>query len=333
MKDLIIVETITVNNQVIDFKTDGAEIFTDSLTVAKVFNKRHDNVLRDIGTEINLLFSEGIIKSNSGYIKSTYTDNKNREYPFYYMNKKNFTFLVMGFTGAKANKFKRCYIDAFEAIVESHQCLTKDNITLIQDNVRLKKEAEAREQALLPKTRESLDNMRRVQFKKIKEYFIKNNENEYVFSISLKRIYNLLHILTLGDIAVNILRDRVTQGLKSHNSGHSDAYLGDYAIALNYYGNDELDYFNKILYGLLEDVSLAIDENPYLTPHRVVTSMYNSLLIKIEARRNTFVGTPYQGKNRAEVNRLITAYIVEDIDLVTFDEYFNNLKNGRTFIL
>ena len=118
MKDLTVVDTIIVNNAEIQFKTDGEEIFTDSLTIAKVFGKRHDHVLRDIANEIVLPKKGEITTGNTGYAVSTYIDNKNREYPFYYLTRDQFTLLVMGFTGAKARAWKIEYISAFNKVVD-----------------------------------------------------------------------------------------------------------------------------------------------------------------------------------------------------------------------
>lgn len=82
---------------------------TDSLTVAEVFAKEHRHVLRDIK---ELGCSDDFRQSNFG--QSTYVNSQNKEMPMYYMNKKGFTLLGMGYTGKEAMKFKEAYIDEFE---------------------------------------------------------------------------------------------------------------------------------------------------------------------------------------------------------------------------
>ncbi|MBT2727876.1 Rha family transcriptional regulator [Bacillus sp. ISL-75] len=82
---------------------------TTSLIVSEVFGKGHDKVLRDIR---NLGCSDEFRLANFG--ESTYLNNQNKDLPMFYMNKKGFTLLAMGYTGKEAMKFKEAYIDQFE---------------------------------------------------------------------------------------------------------------------------------------------------------------------------------------------------------------------------
>ena len=72
-----------------------------SLTVAEVFEKRHDAVLRDIK---NLDCSADFNLHN--FVEIKYKDSKGRKQPCYNMTKDGFVFLVMGFTGSKALEWK-----------------------------------------------------------------------------------------------------------------------------------------------------------------------------------------------------------------------------------
>ena len=79
--------------------------------MAAYFDKRHDNVLRDI---VNLLKIEEIKTfASNHFAMSEYRDAKGRTYPAYFMTKDGFTLLAMGFTGPKALEFKLAYIAAF----------------------------------------------------------------------------------------------------------------------------------------------------------------------------------------------------------------------------
>jgi len=96
-----------INNQAI----------TNSKDVANVFEKEHLHVLRDIK---NLEIPEDFRKSNFG-LTSTDTPMPNggiRKDKAYAITRDGFTILAMGFTGAKAMKFKLAYIEAFNKMEE-----------------------------------------------------------------------------------------------------------------------------------------------------------------------------------------------------------------------
>jgi Rha family phage regulatory protein len=77
----------------------GAKAVTTSIKVAKYFGKEHDVVLK----EISELDCTDKFKS----------DNFVRTKGYYTMTKDGFTFLVMGYKGKKASRFKEEYIKAF----------------------------------------------------------------------------------------------------------------------------------------------------------------------------------------------------------------------------
>jgi len=81
---------------------------TSSLQVSETFEKQHKHVLDSIE---NLTAENPAVKSF--FHKSAYTNERNREYPMYLMNRDGFTLLAMGFTGSEAMNFKLQYIAAF----------------------------------------------------------------------------------------------------------------------------------------------------------------------------------------------------------------------------
>lgn len=84
----------------------------DSRTVAEVFNKRHDDVLRAIR---NLDCSDEFRARN--FAETPYVHPQNhRTYNIYEMTRDGFTFLAMGFTGTKAALWKESYIEAFNKL-------------------------------------------------------------------------------------------------------------------------------------------------------------------------------------------------------------------------
>jgi anti-repressor protein len=96
------------------FKSENGAPVTNSLLVAKKFEKEHKHVLRDIE---NLSCSENFRQSNFGL--SYYISQQNKELPMYVMTKDGFSFLVMGYTGREAGKFKEDFIEAFNKMEET----------------------------------------------------------------------------------------------------------------------------------------------------------------------------------------------------------------------
>ena len=94
----------------------GRQAVTTSLQVAKNFEKRHDNVLRDIEN-----LHKGVLNFEEMFIESTELDSYGRDRRIYYMNRDGFSLLAMGFTGKKALQFKLKYIDAFNQMEKQLQ--------------------------------------------------------------------------------------------------------------------------------------------------------------------------------------------------------------------
>lgn len=88
------------------------EALTDSLSVAEMFEKRHDHVL----VKIEKILNDSPEKSGQCFHKTRYKDNSGKLNVKYLMNRDGFTFLAMGFTGRKADTWKWKYIDAFNAM-------------------------------------------------------------------------------------------------------------------------------------------------------------------------------------------------------------------------
>lgn len=91
---------------------DG-QVVTTSLRVAEIFSKEHKNVLRDIreldcSDEFRGLNFEPSLK-----IRQLPNGMGERQDPYYLITRDGFVFLVMGFTGKTAAKFKEAYIRAF----------------------------------------------------------------------------------------------------------------------------------------------------------------------------------------------------------------------------
>ena len=94
------------------YVADDGRAMTDSRKVGDLFGKRHDDVLKTIR---QLDCSEEFRLRN--FAETPYVHPQNGQtYPMFSMTKDGFTFLVMGYTGAKAAAFKERYIAAFNAL-------------------------------------------------------------------------------------------------------------------------------------------------------------------------------------------------------------------------
>lgn len=98
-------------NELVYLKND--EAVCDSLQVAEKFEKRHADVIRKIQSILNDEPTQNCVRC---FKQSNYKDAKGETRPMYLMNKDGFTFLVMGFTGKKANEWKWKYINAFNSM-------------------------------------------------------------------------------------------------------------------------------------------------------------------------------------------------------------------------
>lgn len=106
------------------------QVLTDSLTVAEMFEKRHDNVKRDIETTIlnidKLKESEeakelGINFNTLKFEDIEYRDSRNRVQKKYLLNFDAFMLVTMGYTTQRAMLVKVRYINEFNRMKEALQ--------------------------------------------------------------------------------------------------------------------------------------------------------------------------------------------------------------------
>jgi len=98
-------------DELVFLKNDQA--LTDSLTVAEMFEKRHDTVLRAIENKIK---TDSTQNCGRCFFPSRYKDTKGEWRKKYLMNRAGFVFIAMGFTGTKADVWKWKYIHAFDTM-------------------------------------------------------------------------------------------------------------------------------------------------------------------------------------------------------------------------
>jgi len=92
---------------------ENQEALTTSLLIANKFNKRHSDILRAIK---NIQCSAEFSQRN--FALAEYIDHQGKLRPVYRITKDGLVFLVMGFTGKDAAKFKEDYINAFNEMYD-----------------------------------------------------------------------------------------------------------------------------------------------------------------------------------------------------------------------
>ncbi|WP_419154569.1 Rha family transcriptional regulator, partial [Weissella bombi] len=110
---------MTQTEQLVELQNGVAT--TTSLEVAKIFGKKHRNILKIIDDIINegLLNIEQTLKNKAmAYFElSSYKNEQNHQtYRMYKMNYKGFTLLAGGFTDKKFMEYKVMFVEQFDAM-------------------------------------------------------------------------------------------------------------------------------------------------------------------------------------------------------------------------
>ncbi|EPQ8114044.1 Rha family transcriptional regulator [Campylobacter upsaliensis] len=102
---------VNINNKKVEFITKNNQIFCTSLDIARVFEKRHTHILDIIKNYLN---DEDMKEFNQPNFRLVnYKDLKGELRPAYEVSRDGFSFIAMGLTGKKANKWKISFINAF----------------------------------------------------------------------------------------------------------------------------------------------------------------------------------------------------------------------------
>lgn len=118
-------------NELVFMKKDKP--VTTSLKIAEIFGKDHDKVMRKIRDKQNLFGA-------ASFGETLYRDSQGKEQPMYLLDRDFTTYLIMGFTGSKADEWKLKYIDAFNEMEKAinKPMTTEEKIQVIaQSNVDL----------------------------------------------------------------------------------------------------------------------------------------------------------------------------------------------------
>ena len=104
-------------NKIINILNQDGQLVVTSRQVAEDFDKDHRVVVRAIENKAASL-TEQNCSVEKLFIPSTYNHNGN-EYKEYLLTRDGFTFIVMGFTGSKADSWKLKYIEAFNKMEQT----------------------------------------------------------------------------------------------------------------------------------------------------------------------------------------------------------------------
>ena len=106
----------------------------DSLFVAQAFEKRHDNVLKDI-RELDCSDKFRLLN----FEESSYRNAQGKKQPAYCMTRDGFVFLAMGYRGKKAAEFKELYIRRFNEMESFIKTLVsaRQEFPLLTANIKL----------------------------------------------------------------------------------------------------------------------------------------------------------------------------------------------------
>lgn len=115
-------------------QNENGHLFVTSQNIAEVFEKRHSHVIRDIKNIIEGLdearrvnFEEATVIQQVGSVQRAMT--------IYKLSRDGLVFLIMGYTGKNAQKFKWAYIDEFnrmEQVLRGQYVLPRKTITVEQ---------------------------------------------------------------------------------------------------------------------------------------------------------------------------------------------------------
>jgi len=134
-------------NQLVFIQND--QPVTDSLTVADVFEKSHDNVLRDIQNQITKLNEAGETKfSFLNFEESSYKNDRGRAYRKINLTEDAFTLVAMSYVTPEAMKMKVKFIQEFKKMrehIESNKVKILDDRTAFIQSLKLTAETAERQ--------------------------------------------------------------------------------------------------------------------------------------------------------------------------------------------
>jgi Rha family phage regulatory protein len=167
---------------------ENGEVVTDSLTVAEVFGKDHNKVMRDIRTQIEYAGEEF---SLSNFGQGSYLNSRNQEMPKYEMTEEAFTLVAMSYNSKEAVQMKECLIrprvlsDKEQLMASMKLSLeTAEEMSLIKNDIQLIKHQVSEELTLNHGQQQTLHHEIKKRVEQIKGDFEK---------VSKRELYSQIH--------------------------------------------------------------------------------------------------------------------------------------------
>ncbi|MCU4757432.1 ORF6C domain-containing protein [Bacillus cereus] len=120
-----------VEEQVLVFENNG-KVVTDSLMMAEMFEKTHDNVLKDIRKQIEYAGPEFSLVN---FHESNYKNERGRKYLKYNLTEEAFTLVAMSYNTKEAVQMKIKFIEEFKRMkqhIQNQQQLPKDPMSILK---------------------------------------------------------------------------------------------------------------------------------------------------------------------------------------------------------
>lgn len=129
---------------------EKGQAVTDSITVAEVFGKRHDSVIRDIDNQVEKLIEAGEKEfSLHNFVESSYKNERGRAYRKINLTEDAFTLIAMSYITPEAMKFKVKFIQEFKRMRETLMTITSPSYMMEDPIARAQKWIEEQKQRLM----------------------------------------------------------------------------------------------------------------------------------------------------------------------------------------
>lgn len=146
-----------MENQVKIIKQVNSQEVMDSRDVAKMINKTHAHLMRDIARYINDILTDPKLDSLDFFIESSYEDEKGEVRKCYLLTKQGCEFVANKLTGKKGTIFTATYVGLFNEYQKEHNKALEGR--LLKDDLAIRKgELEYHRDYLIQMERQNANN-------------------------------------------------------------------------------------------------------------------------------------------------------------------------------
>ena len=228
----------------------------DSRDVAKMINKTHKNLMRDIRSYINDLEMSSKLSPSDFFIESDYLDSMNRTKPCYLLTKKGCEFVANKLTGRKGTIFTATYVSLFNEYEAEHngKLITNGDLNLKQQDIEYHRRYVAvKEQEAANKRAELLIKIGdRQEEERYRQAYYTEATNQLMFPITNGLAVTAGAIAEqLGTNAYNIGKWGQILGLKAPK-GHRSQY-GYWSGDRYYYNEKAIEKFQEHKKEIVDD--------------------------------------------------------------------------------